>query len=101
MSSRASWIGSLLALWALALPGCNEGEETEPVISPIGLAAQQCAQLVQCNCGVSDDIQACTDALSQNFDSVSSAAEAAGLEYADLIDEIATLAVERHKKRRR
>jgi hypothetical protein len=81
MSSRASWIGPVLAFLALALPGCNEGEEAEPVINPVGLAAQQCAQLVQCNCGFTNDVQACTEQLSSSFDSLTSAVEAAGLEY--------------------
>jgi hypothetical protein len=87
MSRRASWIGlsftswALVALGPLALPGCNDGEESEPVITPRGLAAQQCAQLVQCNCGVGNDVEGCTASLSSNLDSVASAAEAAGLEY--------------------
>jgi hypothetical protein len=72
---------SVVASWALTLPGCNEGEESEPVITPIGLAGQQCAQLVECNCGIGTDVEGCTQSLSGNFDSVASAAEAAGLEY--------------------
>jgi hypothetical protein len=64
---------------------CGGDDETEEkVVTPSGLAAQQCAQLAKCNCGIGNDQeaqQACVDSFSQNLDSTANAADAAGLEY--------------------
>lgn len=82
MMRRLSGLVSVLALCAIALSGCAE-EEPEPVITPVALIAQQCAQVISCGCGLGSnaDVQACIDSLSGSVDNVANAAEAAGLVY--------------------
>ncbi|MFO7565010.1 MAG: hypothetical protein R6X02_20360 [Enhygromyxa sp.] len=79
---RQSCIASLLTLWAVTLLGCAE-EESEPVISPLALVAQQCAAAVGCGCIPGDDhtVQSCTDSLSGTVEANANAAAAAGLLY--------------------
>jgi hypothetical protein len=102
MPRRLAWIApsfvaivSVVLVGALA-PGCAEDEPEDKVVSPGGLAAQQCAQLVACNCGVGGDAEACTDSLAAQYENDRMQAEAAGLEYdadcasrqVDWIDEV-------------
>jgi hypothetical protein len=78
MMRRWSCIGSFLILCAL---GCAE-ETSEPVVTPIGLVAQQCATVIACSCpfGI-NDVQQCVDGASGSVEQLANAAEAAGLEY--------------------
>lgn len=84
MTRRRSWPAwsPALVLVSIALLGCAQ-EESDPVISPVALAAQQCATLVSCSCpfAIGLDIEMCVDQLSSSVDSVANAAAAAGLEY--------------------
>jgi hypothetical protein len=78
MMRRGSCIGSFLLLFAL---GCAE-ESSEPVVTPIGLVAQQCATVISCGCpfGITD-VEQCVDGASYSVEQLATMAEAAGLEY--------------------
>src|SRR5262245_53492855 len=78
MLRRWSCIGSFLLLCAL---GCAE-ESSEPVVTPIGLIAQQCATVISCGCPVGiNDVEQCVDGASYSVEQLANNAEAAGLEY--------------------